>query len=304
MTILITGGGFVGRSVVKELLKQGHTVVDLMRDFARPFADPKHIFVYSELCDVNRIVETIRTYKVERIINIAGQSHPPMSIAAPMSTVHSNVVCTMGILEAARLTGVKRVVLYSSEASYGNIGMDLVKLESIQRPVTPYGVTKVFCEMMGRVYNSCYGMECVTIRLGEVYGPGRITSETVQEPLDAALAGKPFIREHGRDQHLQLIHIDDAVQVSIKACMAEKINELATYNATSGGHPTFGEAIDILKELIPGAVLEVGDGTMGYDVCGELDISETIRDLGYEPKVSLRQGLTEYVQYQKEHPVN
>ncbi len=306
MNILITGGaGFIGRRVVRDLLKEGHTVVDLMRDHMRPFADPRHIFAYGELCDMNRIVSVIEENKVDRIIHIAGQSHPPMSVKAPMSTVHSNVVCTMNILEAARMTGIKRVVLFSSEDSCGNIGMGLVKNDTIQRPETPYGVTKVFVEMMGRVYNHKYGMECVSLRVGEVYGPGRITSETIQGPIDAALSGRPFISEHGRDQCLQLIHVDDVAQVTVKACMVDgsRISDLAVYNATSGGHPTFGEALDILQELLPDSVFEVGDGTLGYDVCGELDISETMRDLGYEPKVTMREGIAEYIKYQQAHPV-
>ena len=298
MTILITGGGgFLGRNIVRQLLSDGHKVIDYMRDFVPPSEDPNHIFVYGELFDIPRLTETIRTYGVERIIHTAGQSHPPISVQTPMSTVEANIMGSMGVLESARLTGIKRVVLYSSEASYGNIGTELVTIQSPQRPVTPYGVTKAAVEMMGRAYNTCYGMECISIRLGEVYGPGRITSETVQVAIDAALDGVPFKREHGRDQHLHLIHIRDAVDVSIRACFTEKFSEMATYHATSGGHPTFGEVLDILAELLPDAEFDVGDGDLGYDVCGMLDLSETERDLGYKPQVTLREGVTEYVDF-------
>ncbi len=298
MTILITGGGgFLGRNIVKQLLADGHKVVNYMRDFVPPFENPNNIFVYGELYDIPRLTETIRTYGVERIIHTAGQSHPPISVQTPLSTVEANIMGSMGVLESARMTGIKRVVLYSSEAAYGNIGTDLVTIQTPQRPVTPYGVTKAAVEMMGRAYNASYGMECISIRLGEVYGPGRITSETVQVAIDAALDGVPFKREHGRDQRLHLIHIKDAVDVSIRACFTSKFSEMATYHATSGGHPTFGEVLDILSELMPDAEFDVGDGDLGYDVCGMLDISETERDLGYKPQVSLREGVAEYVDF-------
>lgn len=298
MTILVTGGaGFLGRNIVSQLLKDGHRVINYMRDFVRLFDNPNNVAVYGELYDVPRLTQVIKDYKVERIIHTAGQSHPPISVETPISTVEANVMGSMGVLESARLTGIKRVVLYSSEAAYGNIGTELVTIQSPQRPLTPYGVTKAAVEMMGRAYNTCYGMECISIRLGEVYGPGRITSETVQVAIDAALDGVPFRREHGRDQKLHLIHIRDAVDVSIRACFTDTFSEMATYHATSGGHPTFGEVLDILKELIPEAKFEVGDGDLGYDVCGMLDLSETERDLGYHPNVTLREGIKEYVEF-------
>ncbi|MEY8336497.1 NAD(P)-dependent oxidoreductase [Lachnospiraceae bacterium 62-35] len=298
MTILITGGcGFLGRNIVKQLLADGYRIINYMRDFTEPFENPEHIPVYGELFDIPRLIEVIKTYEVERIIHTAGQSHPPISVQTPISTVEANVMGSMGVLEAARLTGIKRVVLYSSEAAYGNVGMDLVTIQTPQRPLTPYGVTKAAIEMMGRAYNASYGMECVSIRLGEVYGPGRITSETVQMAIDAALDGIPFRREHGRDQRLHLIHIRDAVDVSIRACFTEKVSEMAAYHATSGGHPAFGQVLDILSELIPEAEFDVGRGTLGYDTCGMLDLSETERDLGYKPQVSLRDGITEYIEY-------
>lgn len=304
MKIMVTGGrGFLGSYIVNQLLAEGHTVINYHRDMLLPFENPNNIFVYGELYDIPRLIGVINEYKVDRIIHTAGQSHPVLSLAVPLATVEANIMGTIAILEAARLTGLKRVVLYSSEAAYGNTGTEMITLKTPLNPRTPYGVTKAAIEMFGRAYNISFGLECVSIRLGQVYGPGRLTAETVQGAAKAAIEGKVFKLDSGRDQKLHLIHVRDAADFSLKACFTKKINEMAVYHATSEGHPTFGEVLNILEELIPGAKFEVGNGDLGFEIHGMLDLTESKEDLEYEPKVSLAEGLAEYVNWLKEHDI-
>lgn len=302
MNIMVTGGrGFLGRYIVDQLLDEGHTVINYSRDMQVPFKNPKNMFVFGELYDIPRIMTVLKEYKVDRIIHTAAQSNPIVSLDVPYATVEANIMGTIAILEAARLTGVKRVVLYSSEAAYGNTGTEIITLETPLIPRTPYGVTKAATEMFGRSYNYSFGLDCVSIRLGQVYGPGRLMEETVRNAVKAALGGKLFRLESGRQQRLHLIHVKDAADFSIKACFAERINEMAVYHATGGGHPTFGEVLDILEEIIPEAKFEVGDGDLGFEIHGMMDLTESKKDLGYEPKIDLATGLTEYVNWLKEH---
>lgn len=304
MNIMVTGGtGFLGRYIVDQLLAEGHTVINYCRDMLLPSKNLNNIFVFGELYDIPRLIGVINEYKVDRIIHTAGQSHPVLSLTVPLATVEANIMGTIAILEAARLTGIKRIVLYSSEAAYGNTGTEMITLKTPLIPRTPYGVTKAAIEMFGRAYNISFGLDCVSIRLGQVYGPGRLTAETVQGAAKAALEGKVFQADSGRDQKLHLIHVQDAADFSVKACFAEKINEMAAYHATSGGHPTFGEVLDILEKLIPDARFDVGGGDLGYEIHGMLDLTESKKDLGYEPRVSLTEGLTEYVNWLKEHDI-
>ncbi|MCC8179297.1 MAG: NAD(P)-dependent oxidoreductase [Planctomycetes bacterium] len=299
MNILVTGGGgFVGRHVVSQLLQQGHTVINYSRDVF-PVDDARNIMVYGELYDIPRLASVIRDHGVERVINAAGQSHPPTSLLVPLATMEANVMGTTYVLEAARMTGVRRVVLYSSEAVYGNVDAAPAPmgLDTPLRPLTPYGVSKAAIEMLGRAYNLSFGMDTVSIRLGEVYGPGRVSSETVMMAADAAVEDRPLVLERGRDQRLHLIHVDDAARVSVLACLAQRINSAAVYHATSGGHPTFGEVIDIVKAMLPGARIEVGPGDLGYERHAELDMTETRRDLGYTPGVTLEAGVRSYVNW-------
>ena len=162
-------------------------------------------------------------------------------------------------------------------------------------------MTKAACEMMGRAYNWTFGMDCVSIRCGQVYGPRHVTQEYVRDAIKAAIKGEKYILEKGADQRIQLIYVDDAADVTVKACFAEKINDMAVYNATSGYHPTFAEILTIIKQMIPDFEYEVGPGDFGNETQGIFDLSETTKDLGYIPKVSLEEGLKRYVDWLREN---
>lgn len=300
MNILITGGrGYLGRYIVEKLLNEGHTVINYSRDMQLAFENPKNIFVFGELYDVPRLILTIQKYNVDRIIHTAAQSHPDVSLDVPFATVEANVMGAMGIFEAARLTGVKRVVCYSSECAYGNTTAKVMDESHPLCPTTPYGVTKATDEMMARAYNNCFKMDFIALRVGQVYGPGQVMQEYIRDAIRAAVKGEKFVLDRGRDQKFQLVHVTDAANASVKACFAEKRNELSVYNITSGYQPTFGDILSTLQGIIPSAEFEVGSGDLGYDVNGIFSIEAAKRDLGYVPAVKLIDGLKEYVDWLK-----
>lgn len=304
MNILVTGGqGFLGRHIVNQLIDEGHTVINYSRDMRLPFENSKNIFVFGELYDIPRLMNVMKEHKVDRIIHTAGQSNPEVSSIVPYATAEANVMGTVALLEAARLVGIKRIVLYSSEVAYGDLKAELIPLETELLPTTPYAVTKVATEMFGRAYNNTFGLDCVSIRLGLVYGSGRVMQEKVRDAVQSAFKGETFKLERGRDHKLPLIHVKDAANFSVKACFAEKINERAVYNATNEEIPSYGEVLDILKTLIPEAKFEVGDGDFGTGLNGRLDLSESKKDLGYKQKIDLKEGLAEYVDWLKKQNI-
>ncbi|MFC9601044.1 NAD-dependent epimerase/dehydratase family protein [Peribacillus butanolivorans] len=302
MNILVTGGkGYLGRYIVKELLNQGHTVIDYIRDMSLPSEDPKHVHVFGELYDVPRLITTIQNHKIDRIIHTAAQSHPDVGVEVPIATAEANVMGTMGVLEAARLTGVKRIVVYSSECAYGDTHEDIITEDHPLNPRTPYGVTKATTEMMARAYNECYGMDIIALRVCQVWGPAQVMQEYIRDAIKAAVKGEMFYLPSGSEQKFQLIYVTDAVRASLAACFTEKKNELAVYNITGGYQQTFGEVIKLLQEIIPDAKFDVGPGELGYDNQSLFDISAAKNDLGYVPQVSLMDGLKMYVNWLREN---
>ena len=303
MNIMVTGGkGYMGRYIVEELLKEGHTVINYNRDMSLPFENPKNIFVIGELNDIPRLITTIQEHKVERIIHTAGQSHPDISLVMPVGTVEANTMGLLSVFEAARLTGIKRIVCYSSDAAYGHAKVDVVTEDQPLCPRTPYGVTKATAEMMARAYNWSFGMDIISLRSCAVYGPGQVMPEFARDAIKAAVSGEKYSLPRGRDQKFNMVFITDVVNASIKACFSEKRSDLSAYNISSGYQPTFGEILDIIKNNIPTADFEVGSGDIeGWDVHGFFSIKAAEEDLGYKPEVSLEQGMKLYIDWLKAH---
>ena len=303
MNILITGGnGYVGRCIVNKLIEDSHTVINYNRRMQLPNQHSRNIFQLGELSDLSRLISVIKQYNVERIIHTSAQSHPLVSLDMPLATVEINTMGLMNIFEAARLSGIKRVVCYSSDTAYGKADVDVVTEEQPLCPTTPYGVTKATAEMMARAYNKSFDMDIIALRVCAIYGPGQVMPEYIRDVINAAKTGEPFIMERGGDHKYNLAYVTDVADASIKACFTEKKNDLAVYNITSGYQPTLGELANIVGKAFPDSEISIGPGTMdGWDVRGFFSIEAARRDLGYEPKVSLEEGMHNYIEWLKQN---
>jgi UDP-glucose 4-epimerase len=315
MSVLVTGGrGYVGRYVVDALAARGERVVDYSRDQGPGARHELHVPVLGELADIPRLLAVLDEHAVERIVHTAGQSHPDVSLEMPLATVEANVIGTTCVLEAARLSGIRRVVVFSSECAYGDTpgaggpgpaaaagGTPPSVPESTPlHPRTPYGVTKAATEMLGHSYNESFGMDIMALRVAQVYGPGQVMAETVRDVIRAAVSGEAFRLPHGRDQKLQLVHVTDVMRAVVAACFADGHGQ-HVYNITGGIQPALGEVLELVAELVPGFESSVGPGELGGDRQGLFEIDAARRDLGYEPRVTLREGLRGYVEWLREH---
>src|SRR6478752_8709298 len=230
MTTLVTGGrGYVGRHLVDQLLADGGKVVSYNRDYAVDDRDGLTV-VQGELFDIPRLTETLRQHSVERIIHTAGQSHPGVSIDLPWTTFKANAEGTLAVYEAARATGVRRIVNFSSECAVGTVAIDALVDEDIKpRPTTPYGVTKVAGELFGTVYNSLYDMEIVSLRVTEVYGPGLWMPSLLGDMIRAGLRGDEFRLEAGGEHPFQFVYVADVADAATLAATADTLTQ-AVYN--------------------------------------------------------------------------
>jgi UDP-glucose 4-epimerase len=292
MSTLVTGGrGFVGRHLVDQLLRNGTETVSYNRDFAVDSRDGLTL-VQGELFDIPRLSETIRAYDVDRIIHTAGQSHPGVSIELPWTTFAANAEGTLAVYECARATGVARVVNFSSECALGNVDTDTLVGEDVKpAPTTPYGVTKVAGELFGTVYTSLYGMEIVSLRVTEVYGPGLWMPSLLGDMIRTGLRGEPFRLEAGGDHHFQFVYVDDVATAARLAATAPTPPQ-SVYNVSGGRRITVTETAQMLEKLLPDADYEIGPGLLPqWDHQGEYDLTASRRDLGYSPDWTLERGL-------------
>jgi UDP-glucose 4-epimerase len=298
---MVTGGlGYVGRHLVARLAERGELVVSYNRDYAEG-QEENVSYVQGELYDLPRFVDTIQRYDVGRIIHTAAMSHPDLSIDLPITTFTANVDGTVHVFEAARMTGVGRVVNFSSETAYGHIEADIVTEDAPLHPTTPYGVTKVATELLGDVYTDLYGLDVVSLRITEIYGPGNRMPQFLKEVIGAALRGEPYRLAKGGDHRFQFVRVEDVARAAILAADAEKPGQ-RVYNITGRAQVTLAEAARIVHESIPEADIEIGPGHLHLDRQGPYDISAAERDLGYRPEWPVERGIHDYVDWLRNHP--
>lgn len=300
MTTMVTGGlGYVGRHLVARLAERGETVVSYNRDYAEG-TEENVVYVQGELYDLPRFVDTLRRHDVGRIVHTAAMSHPDLSVDLPITTFTANVDGTVHVFEAARMVGVRRIVNFSSETAYGHIE-GAVSEDAPLHPTTPYGVTKVATELLGNVYNDLYGLDVLSLRITEVYGPGNKMPQSLREMIVPALRGEPYRLEKGGDHRFQFIRVEDVVSAAVLAAEVEDPGQSA-YNVTGGDQITLAQAADIVREAIPQADIEVGPDHLHLDRQGPYDISAAERDLGYTPRWTVEGGIRDYVDWLRDHP--
>lgn len=305
MTTLVTGGmGFVGGAIVRLLRDRNEIVVSIDRRFVDSVSeDPLYHYYEADVNDVGRLVELIQRNQVTRIIHTAAISHPVVSREIPYQTVMTNALGTSAVFEAARVTGIRRVVNFSSECAYGNNrDRGLILESSPLAPTTPYGVTKVFTEHLARVYSELYGMEIPSLRPGWIYGPGQFMQCYLKAMLQNALDNMATVEAAGGDYRFQYVHVEDVAEAAILASMVEDVGH-EVFNITAGTQLTYREVAAMVKQEFPHAKIEIGAGSIDIlDENGVFDISKAKTVLGWIPRYDLVTGIRQYADWLQTHP--
>ncbi len=294
--VLVTGGSSpLGGYVVDALADAGERVVAYAH--AAPHTGAVGTTAAGEPFDLPRLLQVIREHGVERIVHAAHVADPQVSIQVPVATVMANVEGTLHLLEASRLAGLAgRIVLLSSIAVYGD-NEGAVDESPPLRPRTPYAVTCITGEQLGAVYAELYGVDVVTLRLGEVYGPGLPLPSALQSLFCAAMTGGPLQTAAGSDQTLHLMHGDDMCR-AVLAALSARAPTQRVYNVTSGDAHSLGHVAWLLAERFPHARIELGPGSLpGLDQIGEIDIRAADGALDYRPRWGLARGLDDYAEW-------
>jgi nucleoside-diphosphate-sugar epimerase len=299
-TIMITGGrGFIGRHITQRLVASGCHVISYNRDFATD-ADGARM-VQGELFDVPRLVRVLKEHGVGQIVHTAALSHPTLSLDFPIATFTANVEGTLSLLEAARLADIRRVVNFSSETVYGATAGPLTE-EVPVKPSTPYAVTKVTTEWLGKVYSDRYGLDVVSLRIGQVYGPGNRMPEVLGDMLKALTQTGAFELAHGSDHCFNFIHVRDVALATERALVALGPFVPLAYNIASAEYWRLGDVAALVQQLFPAGRLQIGPGQIAeLDLQGPFDVTAARRDLGYTPEWTLTRGLTDYAEWLKTH---
>lgn len=311
MKVLVTGGaGFIGSNLVVRLVGEGHGV-RVLDDLCTGYRDNVPDGVELVVGDVSD--ETITRSAmdgVEIVFHQAARRSVVGSVEQPLRTDTANVHGTLGVLEAARLAGVRRIVSASSSSVYGGAAQLPTPESAPLTPRSPYAVSKLAGEHYCRVYTELHGLETVSLRYFNIYGPR-------QRPDSAYAAVIPLFIEALADgrrptvygdggQSRDFTFIDDAVAANIAAATAPApACSGKAYNVAGGRRYSL---LDLLAFLgtIQSVVAdpEFTDPRPGDVRHSEADISAAVADLGYRPAVDFETGLGRTVEWFRDRVVS
>ena len=295
---LVTGGaGFIGSHVVEALLARGEAVriVDNFysgRQENLPLEGSFDLLV-GDLADEGVARRAIEGCDV--VIHLAAIASVPRSVSDPLASHRANVDATLQVLIAARDAGVSRLVFAGSSAVYGD-APELPKREDHRpRPLSPYALNKLIGEQYCDVFTRLYGLPTVTTRFFNVYGPrqdpGSPYSGVISLFIDAALEGRrPTVYGDG-GQTRDFTYVEDVVAGVLRCCEAPEVSG-AVMNIATGSRVSLLEVLDTLADLTDRAIDPIFMPPRDGDIRdSQADISLARERLGFDPKVSFREGL-------------
>jgi UDP-glucose 4-epimerase len=297
---VVTGGaGFIGSHLVAALLARGHrvrVVDDLSTGHRRNLPEAVELLVG----DVNDVAEGA-VAGADVVYHLAAQVSVPRSVEQPLLSHRSTETGTLAVLHAAERAGVRRVVIASSSAVYGDLP-PLPKKEGHEpAPASPYAVAKLCSEIHARHWAAFRGLQTVCLRFFNVFGPR-------QDPRSPYAAAIPiFVSNLMADQPVPIFgdgkqtrdftYVEDVVQGILAAGAATGVSG-RVYNIASGRGTTVLELIETLAQLLGArAQLELLPPRAGDIRHSRADILAATRDLKFLPKVGLKQGLARTIDW-------
>ena len=299
MRFCVTGGaGFIGSNTVEELVRRKHSVVvvdDLSSGKLENLAPMREAidFRRGSILEPERLRDAFRG--ADYVLHLGARTSVPRSVKEPLETNEVNVTGTLNVLLAARDAKVKRVVFAGSSSVYGETPT-LPKRESMPpAPISPYGLTKLAGEMYGQVFQRVYGLEFVSLRYFNVFGPRQDPGSPYSGVLSrfgAALLeeSQPIVYGDG-EQSRDFTFVENVVQANLLACEAPGAAGLA-YNIGTGSRYTLNQTLALLEKItgrpahaqyLPARPGDIRDS--------QADISLAREKLGYNPRVGFEEGL-------------
>ena len=301
---LVTGGaGFIGSHIVRRLVGEGELVrvVDNLttgQSIRLKTARDSIEFVEGDLADEQVSDEVVRD--VDYVLHQAAVPSVQRSVYDPIGTNRANVNATLNLLESCRKAGVRRLVYAASSSAYGDTEV-LPKAEEMSpNPLSPYALQKLVGERYCKLYYDLYGLETVSLRYFNVFGPGQDPhseySAVIPKFITKLLAKEPITVYGDGEQSRDFTYVDNVVEANLLALRATDAPGNVC-NIGCGEHITLNKLIRLLEEILGvKANVNYTDPKAG-DVRHSLaDITRARRLLGYEPKVMVKEGLRRTVQ--------
>lgn len=329
MKILVTGGaGFIGSAVVRNIINNTDDevlVVDSLtyagnlESLAPVAQSPRYSFSQTDITDSGKIAELFDTFAPDIVMHLAAESHVDRSIDGPAAFIHTNVIGTFVLLDAARqyyskLSAEKKADFrfhhISTDEVYGDLHGtdDLFTEETPYAPSSPYSASKASSDHLVRAWNRTYGLPTVLTNCSNNYGPYHFPEKLIPLIILNALAGKPLPVYGDGSQIRDWLYVEDHARALYKVATAGKIGE--TYNI--GGHNE-RKNIDVVKTICsildrviadkPNNIASFADlitfvtDRPGHDMRYAIDATKIKNNLGWVPEETFETGIEKTVHW-------
>ncbi|MFA6273275.1 MAG: NAD-dependent epimerase/dehydratase family protein [Candidatus Paceibacterota bacterium] len=290
--VVVTGGaGFIGSHITDALIKNGWEVhvIDNLSNGKKENLNPKAVFHKADICDFKKIKPIFKDAKY--VFHEAALPRVQFSIEKPIESNDANVVGTLNVLLSAHLAGVKRLIYAASSSAYG----DQPKLPLIEtmpaNPKSPYGLQKYIGELYCRLFSQVYGLETVSLRYFNVYGP-RNSSEGAYALVIAKFfkllkGGKPLTITGDGSQTRDFTSVHDIARANLLAMTSKKVGKGEVINIGCGRN----FSVNQVAKLIGGKAVHITARIEPHDTLASNSLAKKL--LGWTPKVKLEEGIEE-----------
>jgi len=311
MSVLVTGGsGIIGSHLVEALLQRGAVVraldnlstghrANLAGALAHHGTQKAFTFIEGDVTDRTTVREAIAG--VDYVFHQAALPSVQRSVEDPLTSNQVNVIGTLNVLMAAQEAGVRRVVYASSSSVYGD-SAQLPKIESMPtNPLSPYAVSKLAAEAYCRAFTRVYGLETVSLRYFNVFGPRQdpnsLYAAVLPRFIEALLSHTPPVIYGDGGQSRDFTYIENVVQANLLALDAAGASGEA-FNIACGESVTLKAVLECLAEVSSQVVEPEYQAPRAGDIKHSLaDISKAERMLGYRPVIPFREGLKRTLEF-------
>jgi UDP-glucuronate 4-epimerase len=305
MNFLVTGGaGFIGSHVCERLLRDGHNVwaFDDLNSFYDPQFKRRNLreiqslakpfeFVHGDITDAATLAEIFSAVKFDQVIHLAARAGVRPSLEQPALYQRVNVEGTVNVLEAARKSGVKKIIIASSSSVYGtNSKVPFSESDPIFSAISPYAASKLACESLGHVYHHIYKMDVAMLRFFTVYGPRQRPDLAIYKFAKLIYAGKPIPVFGDGGTARDYTFVSDTLD-GIIACTQREFG-FEIFNLGESQTVKLSQLIELLenalgkKAVIDRQPMQPGDVPITF-----ADISKAREKLGYDPQVKIEAGI-------------
>ena len=307
--LLITGGaGFIGSNLAAKCLSEGHdvVVVDNLSNGHIAFVPPALRTDRLLIADFasEGVLDRVSSGEFDAVIHLAAVPRVSYSVEHPLETHETNVTSTMKLVDACR-GRVKRFVFASSSSVYGGADQLPTPTTAPKNPKSPYALQKSIIEDYLKQYHMHYGMDSVSLRFFNVFGPNQLGgspySTAVSAWLDSIMRGQSMRSDGDGTQSRDMCYVDNVVDACIRSAIAPGNLAAETLNVACGDRTTNREILEYLMKKFPGAKFHTAPWRAGDVMHTQADVSLTEELLGYKPIVRFWEGLDRTIRWHQEN---